>query len=101
MTFVPLVLLCHTIALLGAAENESIEEETQGEILQAMEAAGMKDESLQHVASREYNLQCNWKVFADNYLVQPNLMPDTYCTQVQVQSIHEALVWQSSFLQAA
>ena len=65
----PLVSFCHTIAVLGAAENGSIEEETQGEILQVMEAAGIKDESLQHVASKEYNLQCNWKVFADNYLV--------------------------------
>ncbi len=58
--------------MLGSAENGSIAEETQGNILQVMEAAGITDRSLQHVASREYNLQCNWKVFADNYLVQHN-----------------------------
>ena len=31
-------------------------------------AAGVGDE-LAHVASREYRIECNWKVFADNYLV--------------------------------
>ena len=31
-------------------------------------AAGVGDE-LAHVASREYRIDCNWKVFADNYLV--------------------------------
>ena len=30
----------------------------------------MLDGGLQHVATREYRLQCNWKVFADNYLVR-------------------------------
>lgn len=33
-------------------------------------AAGIAD-PLAHVASREYELQCNWKVFVDNYLVGP------------------------------
>ena len=94
-----LALLCYTVEVLGAAENGSIEEETQGEILQVVEAAGIKDESLQHVASREYNLRCNWKVFADNYLVLPNLMPRTY--RIQVPTIYETLVRQSSFPQAS
>lgn len=31
-------------------------------------AAGIAD-ALVHVASREYEIACNWKVFADNYLV--------------------------------
>jgi choline monooxygenase len=30
--------------------------------------AGMEFESLTHVARREYELACNWKVFVDNYL---------------------------------
>lgn len=94
-----LASLCHTIAVLGAAENGSIKEETQGEILQVMEAAGIKAESLQHVASREYSLQCNWKVFADNYLVQPNLMPRTYRTQCP--TICAVLVRHSYFPQAS
>ncbi len=37
--------------------------------LHSMEAAGMTDSHLQHVASRLYTLNCNWKVFCDNYLV--------------------------------
>ena len=36
----------------------------------AMEAAGMCDRQLVHVASRSYTLDCNWKVFVDNYLVR-------------------------------
>jgi choline monooxygenase len=36
----------------------------------AMEAAGMTDAGLVHVASRQYRLRCNWKVFVDNYLVR-------------------------------
>lgn len=36
----------------------------------AMEAAGMTDTSLVHIASQEYHLDCNWKVFVDNYLVR-------------------------------
>ena len=35
----------------------------------AVLAAGIADE-LVHVASREYILDCNWKVFCDNYLVR-------------------------------
>ena len=34
-----------------------------------MQAAGAAD-PLVHVASREWPLQCNWKVFVDNYLVR-------------------------------
>lgn len=30
----------------------------------------MTDASLVHVASRQYRLACNWKVFVDNYLVR-------------------------------
>lgn len=29
---------------------------------------GMSDSSLVHITRREYVLDCNWKVFADNYL---------------------------------
>ena len=36
----------------------------------AMEAAGMTESGLVHVASRQYRLACNWKVFVDNYLVR-------------------------------
>lgn len=34
-----------------------------------MQAAGAAD-SLVHVAAEEWTLQCNWKVFVDNYLVR-------------------------------
>ncbi|KAK9817021.1 hypothetical protein WJX72_008478 [[Myrmecia] bisecta] len=34
---------------------------------EAMQACGMADQ-LQHVATRTYDLNCNWKVFCDNYL---------------------------------
>ena len=30
----------------------------------------MTDAALVHVASRQYRLACNWKVFVDNYLVR-------------------------------
>jgi hypothetical protein len=33
-----------------------------------MHEAGMADSSLVHITRREYVLNCNWKVFADNYL---------------------------------
>ena len=48
----------------------SVEEQLGKEQLQDMKADGMLDGGLQHVATREYRLQCNWKVFADNYLVR-------------------------------
>lgn len=33
-----------------------------------MHALGMADSSLAHITRKEYVLNCNWKVFADNYL---------------------------------
>lgn len=36
-----------------------------------MRQAGQADTHLIHVASRSYTLNCNWKVFCDNYLVPP------------------------------
>jgi choline monooxygenase len=33
-------------------------------------ASGIADKQLVHVASRQYELACNWKVFVDNYLVR-------------------------------
>jgi hypothetical protein len=33
-----------------------------------MHALGMADSSLVHFVRKEYVLNCNWKVFADNYL---------------------------------
>ena len=54
----------------------SVEEQLGKEQLQDMKAGGMLDGGLQHVATREYRLQCNWKVFADNYLVRLSLLPD-------------------------
>ena len=33
-----------------------------------MQELGMSDSSLVHISRREYVLNCNWKVFADNYL---------------------------------
>ncbi|EIE20824.1 choline monooxygenase, partial [Coccomyxa subellipsoidea C-169] len=46
----------------------SFEAQLGPEGLQAMEAAGIADSHLVHVASQSYTLQCNWKVFCDNYL---------------------------------
>lgn len=48
----------------------TLEAQLGWEGLQSMEAAGMTDSHLQHVASRLYTLNCNWKVFCDNYLVR-------------------------------
>ncbi|KAL4856982.1 Choline monooxygenase [Chlorella vulgaris] len=46
----------HVEAWLGAAGSA------------AALAAGIGDKHLVHVASRQYELACNWKVFVDNYL---------------------------------
>ncbi len=43
----------------------------------------MLSPDMQHVETRTYHLDCNWKVFADNYLVRsadPPLSPRTMCT---------------------
>ena len=37
--------------------------------LQALKGSGACREHMAHVASREYHIGCNWKVFCDNYLV--------------------------------
>ncbi|CAK0764975.1 hypothetical protein CVIRNUC_003212 [Coccomyxa viridis] len=65
-----LAVLGHLIFLhFGeSGEGMSVEEQLGKEQLQDMKADGMLDGGLQHVATREYRLQCNWKVFADNYL---------------------------------
>ena len=55
---------------ITAGDDGSLEEQLGKEQLQDMKADGMLDRGLQHVATREYYLQCNWKVFADNYLVR-------------------------------
>ncbi len=54
---------------MALAGRESLRDQLGDEQLQDMAAAGMMDDSLRHVATREYSLKCNWKVFADNYLV--------------------------------
>ena len=36
----------------------------------AMQAAGISLKNMRHVHSQTYQLQCNWKVFCDNYLVR-------------------------------
>ena len=38
--------------------------------LQALKGSGACREHMVHVASREYHIGCNWKVFCDNYLVR-------------------------------
>ena len=53
-----------------AEDYTSVEEQLGTEQMQDMKADGILDGSLQHVATREYCLHCNWKVFADNYLVR-------------------------------
>lgn len=35
-----------------------------------LQSAGLEDD-LSHVAKQDYLIKCNWKVFADNYLVRP------------------------------
>jgi hypothetical protein len=49
--------------------GEGFEEQLGPQGLLAMEQAGMADDGLMHVATRQYSLDCNWKVFCDNYLV--------------------------------
>ena len=44
----------------------------------AMLAAGISLTNMQHVHSQTYQLQCNWKVFCDNYLV--TALPMVFCT---------------------
>ena len=54
---------------MALAGGHSLQEQLGDEQLRDMASAGMTDEGLRHVATREYTLKCNWKVFADNYLV--------------------------------
>ena len=35
-----------------------------------MHDLGMCDSNLVHITRREYVINCNWKVFCDNYLVR-------------------------------
>lgn len=43
-----------------------------------MQVAGISLTNMRHVHSQTYQLQCNWKVFCDNYLVSPwsSALPD-------------------------
>jgi len=52
----------------AAAADAPTVREALGGAGEAMEAAGGCDPNLVFVHRREYPLQCNWKVFADNYL---------------------------------
>lgn len=47
--------------------NRSLENEWLGSSSEILANAGI-DQSLEHVARREYIINCNWKVFCDNYL---------------------------------
>jgi hypothetical protein len=49
------VLCCAVVAPAGAGGRR-------------MHEVGMSDSSLVHLTRREYVINCNWKVFADNYL---------------------------------
>jgi hypothetical protein len=40
-----------------------------------MEEVEMKAPDLVHIRTVPYDLECNWKVFNDNYLVRPISMP--------------------------
>ena len=55
-----------------------------------MEAAGMCDRQLVHVASRSYSLDCNWKVFVDNYLVRISMNCLKSHRAVPVHASHKA-----------
>ncbi len=67
-TLVPKEIVIHSFRDAHAGCG-SLEAQLGPEGLQAMKAAGMTDIQLLHVASRDYKLNCNWKVFCDNYLV--------------------------------
>ena len=77
----------------------SVEEQLGKEQLQDMKADGMLDGGLQHVATREYRLQCNWKVFADNYLVclQSVAWPGAVSEEFLVKKILQAQALSSIF----
>ena len=59
----------HKRCALTLAGRESLQDQLGDEQLHDMACAGIMDAGLQHVATRNYSLKCNWKVFADNYLV--------------------------------
>lgn len=65
-TWGPFVLI--SLAESEAAEGSStVEEGWLGSAGPILAAAGINS-SLHHVASREYVMNCNWKVYCDNYL---------------------------------
>lgn len=67
--------------------GESLVEQLGVNGLGAMLEAGMADDSLVHVASRQYTLNCNWKVFCDNYLVRtssPTPMLRQHCSYIKL-----------------
>ncbi|XP_039119094.1 choline monooxygenase, chloroplastic [Dioscorea cayenensis subsp. rotundata] len=47
--------------------KETVENEWLGHASEILSTGGI-DSSLKHVCRREYTIQCNWKVFCDNYL---------------------------------
>lgn len=52
----------------------------------ALQASGACRPGLVHVASREYSLRCNWKIFADNYLVR-HVCHHRLCMYVVLQGV--------------
>ncbi|CAL5219950.1 g1882 [Coccomyxa viridis] len=61
-------MLGHLCFLHFGSERGSLQDQLGDDQLQDMAAAGIMDAGLRHVATRNYSLKCNWKVFADNYL---------------------------------
>ncbi|XP_031480265.1 choline monooxygenase, chloroplastic isoform X2 [Nymphaea colorata] len=49
------------------SSGESVGKDWLGSCSEILIAGGV-DHSLKHVCRREYNINCNWKVFCDNYL---------------------------------
>jgi choline monooxygenase len=47
--------------------STTVGEEWLGSAVSVLSTAGV-DTSLHHVATREYLINCNWKVYCDNYL---------------------------------
>eukprot|EP00898_Chlorokybus_atmophyticus_P002486 jgi/Chlat1/3238/Chrsp22S08810 len=54
--------------LISSARDQPSIADWLGESAAALSEAGMNNVDMKHVATREYELNCNWKVYCDNYL---------------------------------
>ncbi|XP_057786327.1 choline monooxygenase, chloroplastic [Salvia miltiorrhiza] len=63
----PFILINFGVTSNDSHDSEGVGNEWLGDAAQILSANGV-DASLQYVCRRTYTLECNWKVFCDNYL---------------------------------